>query len=411
MENNSNIFIDRSVFTDRYTPDNILFRREQIDKLIAWTNPAMNRARANNILCLGDYGTGKTSTVSYIINNMSKLVEHKQNIGIFWINCAEYSSARQKITTNRLFMRWINKHGGRVFNTTPTMVITDKMKELVETFDASVFVLDEIDEYLCHRENDFNRFAYLVSRSFKNANAIMMTNKFWVMDYLANDLDARTTDTFTRTLKTISFGDYTQDELYHILKARCEVGLKPNVITDDVIRKIAQISYNQSLKARGVMNIALWSGELAEREGYNKIETWMAETVTKQKQRIQMENVVATMDTASQNIIFYLYKNKHRGWINDRELLEWFCRNESGLKLLKNTSEHTFYLIMTKLRGMEIVERELVWRGRARGTYGRVRIAPAYIDIINDLYGDEIGGNENETDNRTGATTGTKTGQ
>lgn len=379
----SNIFIDRTVFTEQYIPEKILFRNKQINDLVAWMNPSLNRARGCNVLCLGDYGTGKTSTVSYVVKNVNNIVgQQVDGFKVYWVNCAEYTSIRQNVTLNKIFIRWLKSEGITVYPTSPTVLITDLMKEVVEKYNSTVFVFDEIDEYLRNPNNDFSRMAYLISRSLKNTIAVMITNKFWVGNYLQTELDARTIDTFSRNMQTIGFSDYSRDELYDILKARCEIGLKPTAYNENILHKIADISFNQGLKARGVINLTLWAGELAERNGYGQIETWMIETVTKHKHQIELENIISTMDTPSRAILYYLCKNKNRGWIKEQEILDWFQNNETKLKLLRSTSKYVFHHAVVKLRGMEIVEREIVGRGRGRGTYGQLRISPAYSDMV-----------------------------
>lgn len=65
----------------------------------------------------------------------------------------------------------------------------------------------------------------------------------------------------------MSFGDYTEEELYGILLDRARVGFYEGSYLDEVLRYIAHISYVNGWRARGVINIARSAAELAEARG------------------------------------------------------------------------------------------------------------------------------------------------
>jgi cell division control protein 6 len=69
----------------------------------------------------------------------------------------------------------------------------------------------------------------------------------------------------------IRFDDYTKDEIYSILKYRCNAGLKDSVISDEQLERISNYSYKIASLRRGLILIQVL-GQMIESENRCKIE-------------------------------------------------------------------------------------------------------------------------------------------
>jgi cell division control protein 6 len=69
----------------------------------------------------------------------------------------------------------------------------------------------------------------------------------------------------------VEFKDYTVNEMYSILKYRCELGFKKGVITDEQIMKISENAVNYTNLRWGLTTLNLL-GQKVESENRDKIE-------------------------------------------------------------------------------------------------------------------------------------------
>lgn len=378
------IFKAQGVWQEDYQPATVLFRDEQVSKLTHYLQPVFSACRGYNVLCIGDYGTGKTATVNHVrsmILATGKKVGRK--VDIVYINCSRFKAARQSVSVSRLFTSYLQQHGMKAYHTLPSDLLAGMVEKEIRNHDGTVIILDEVDYYILNRINDFDRLAYMTSRIFPATSLILITNKFEVAKYMSSDLDPRVADTFGRNLKTVAFSDYIERELYEILKDRAATGLNDGTYDNDVLEFITSISFNQGWKARGVITLTRESGERAEREGMQKIEKWLVEAVAKQKPIRELESIIATLDPPMKNVLNFLLRMKEtKPWVRESDALEWFMSKSSDLRLLSGTSETTFYTAINKLKGMTIIHSERDSKGRGKGVITRIRINPTYIDTV-----------------------------
>jgi len=372
------IIKNREVWEETYVPERILYRDEAISKLNYFLKPALEGGRAYNILCVGDYGTGKTVCVRYVVRDLERKADGFKS---YYINCAEYARERKSITVGRIITQCLREDGIRVYLTLPYEVKLDMFKKHILKYKSVVFILDEVDYYLSNKRNDFETFAYISSRLLPNTALVLITNKFWVTDYLFKSLDIRVQDTFSRRLRVVSFGDYTEDELYGILLDRARIGFYEGSYSDEVLRYIAHISYVNGWRARGVINIARSAAELAEARGEDSIKTVHVDEVANILPREELKEVIKRLDPPALNILNYLRIRKEA---LEQEVLEWFKSRSPKLGVRIGTSRSTFYSALSRLRGMGLVRSEVRGRGRGKGRYAVLRIVEDYYDLVEE---------------------------
>lgn len=375
---------NREVWEETYIPSRILYRDECLSKLEYFLKPALEGGRAHNTLCIGDYGTGKTASARFVIQNLASRARKKEiRFKSYYLNCAELAKSRKSTTVGRIITQCLREDGLRIYPTLPHEMKLEMLKKHVINYDSVVFVLDEIDYYLSNKKNDFETLAYLVTRSLPNTSMILITNKFWVSDYLSEELDSRVQDTFTRRLRAVSFGDYTEEELYGILADRARIGLEEGSYYPETLDYIAHLSFVNGWRARGVMNITRDAAELADEMGDEMITEKHVDKVADTMPEKEFKEVIRRLDPPTVNILFYLVNRK--GEAKEPEVLDWFVEKSPKIGISSGRSRTTFYTSLSRLKGMELVESEVRGRGRGKGRYAILRIQKPRLQLIRDV--------------------------
>lgn len=372
------------VWDESYLPERILYREEALSREKQFLSSLLKkRPRTENLLCVGDYGTGKTVCTRYVLSEIeSKTKKEGILFKYFYINCAEYSQAGKSVTVGRIITRCLKNEGYKIYPTLPIEFKLGLLENFSKKLDSLIIFLDEVDYYLSHKRNDFETLAYIISRSLPNASLVLATNKFWIYDYLNDGLDSRVQDTFSKRLKVISFGDYTEDELFGILLDRAKIGFEKGSYSRDVLEYIAYLSYQNGWRARGVINIARRAAELAESKGEDIITYDHADEIVNEWPKNEFAEIIKRLDPPALNILQYLVRKG--GKAKEGEILDWFKEKAPEVSLKAGRSRATFYNALSRLKGMEIVESKVMGKGRGKGQYALLEIKGAYFDLMKE---------------------------
>ncbi|MGC8676445.1 MAG: Cdc6/Cdc18 family protein [Candidatus Micrarchaeia archaeon] len=248
----SEIFANREVLSPHYVPDTLLFRGEQIEAIERAIAPSLKGERGRNLFIYGRTGTGKTSCVKHVINEIEKLPSIKAKIS--YINCRIYNSrfrVLSKIVSDHL--PFYAKRGYGVAE------IYEKIVSWIEE-DGKVLVvvLDEIDVV-----KDLDDLIYTLARANSDirqggVTIVGISNKLTFKD----NLDPRSLSSLYEN--EIVFPPYNANELVAILKDRASKGFKPGKIDEESINLAAAIAAKESGDARLSLEIISKAGEIAE---------------------------------------------------------------------------------------------------------------------------------------------------
>ena len=228
----STVFRDKSIFGMDYIPDILKYRDMQLNLMSAYCSSLNDDVAPKNLLLTGGNATGKTSTIAFLFEVMGRLFS---NVELVYINCQMANTAHT--VYGELYRKLCNPHGPINGNNN-----TNLFKKVIEHLKESEKIL-----IICF--DDFNRF-----ESIKDLNAMLykflrihetepgVQISIFTVSY-ENDFsfDSAVNSIFNRV--PIVFNDYTQDEMYEILKDRCIGGFFPEVISDELIKEVALRSY------------------------------------------------------------------------------------------------------------------------------------------------------------------------
>jgi cell division control protein 6 len=251
----SNIFLDREFLSPHYTPKKLVFREKEINNIEKAVAPSLKGERGRNLFIYGRTGTGKTSCVNYVIEEIKNIPNTKAKIS--YINCKIYNSRFKvlaKITGDHLPTYAKRGYGA--------VDLYERLRNWIEE-DSKIFVavLDEIDMV-----KDLDDLIYTLTRINSDIKAggvsmIGISNRVSFKEAL----DPRSLSTLYET--ELVFPQYYATEIYAIIKDRAGYGFKKGIISDEVLHFIAAQAAKEGGDARFSLKILSKAGEISEDRG------------------------------------------------------------------------------------------------------------------------------------------------
>ncbi|RKD86272.1 orc1/cdc6 family replication initiation protein [Halopiger aswanensis] len=269
---------DRSLLDPNYvvTEDRIVGRDEQLQEVTKMLRVALGGNRPPNLFLYGPSGTGKSLITKAVCNNISRICETRDiSFGTIEVNCqdldtlgvAVYELTKQAADQAGVDVQ-VPKHG------VATKEKWDELYRIVnENFDSVVFVLDELDMLVGRRDKQepaFSRLLYQLSRAGANddltasISVVAISNDTRMMEAVGS----RALSSFTP--EDVHFDDYDANQLQAILRRRQDA-FHDSVVDDDVIPLAAAFAAQTHGDARKAIDLMRVAGELAEREGNERV--------------------------------------------------------------------------------------------------------------------------------------------
>src|SRR3989338_10573780 len=90
LEEGNTIFRDKGALSPHYVPETLLYRDEEIRKIMVCLAPVLKNQKAKNLFVYGKSGTGKTVSTKHVLD---KLLQ-QENAKVFGLhlNCRVYDS-------------------------------------------------------------------------------------------------------------------------------------------------------------------------------------------------------------------------------------------------------------------------------------------------------------------------------
>jgi cell division control protein 6 len=302
------IFRDERVLMPDYLPEVMPHREEQIKEIAYALRGAAEGKKMENILILGPSGTGKTSSVKYVLK---QLQEYSQRVVPVYINCWE-SSTRHSILNSIAYSlgEFIPRRG------ISTDEITEKIGEILKKEKkAPVIALDEVDRLFASQYEeekvlyDLARAKELFSVDF---GVVAITNS---NEFLAK-LDQRIKSSLIQ--KQLFFKQYSPIELKDILKSRAKLAFYSESLSEEVIPLCAARAAKNNGDARLAINLLWKAGKIAERENAEKI---AEEHVRKAFEEVGGEELHEKLDGKEREVYDFV---KEKGEVTSSELYEKF---------------------------------------------------------------------------------------
>ena len=294
------LFKNKQILQSNYTPENIPHRDDQIKTVASVLAPSLLGDKTSNLFIYGKTGSGKTLSVQHVANELSKRSSENKALRVEYLNCKLKKVAD---TEYRILAELISKLGGSVPATgLPTDQVYLKFLDILENLDEKllILILDEVDQAV-KKIND--GFLYNLTRLNSELNKIQI-----IIVGISNDLrfldmiDQRVRSSLSE--EEIVFPPYNAVQLQDILRKRAEDAFKSKVVSEGAIAKCAAYAAREHGDARRALDLLRVAGELAEREGCNKIKI---DHIDNANDKIEKDKILDIIGTGTKQFQLVLY--------------------------------------------------------------------------------------------------------
>jgi cell division control protein 6 len=310
------IFKNKSILQTNYHPEDILHRSEQINQIASILAPILRGERTSNLFLYGKTGTGKTLSIHVVKNELLKRFKEDSDfkLRIEYLNC---KLKKVSDTEYRILAELIKKLGGSIPATgLPTESVYSKFVEIIDSEkQLIVLILDEIDQTVKKISSDFlYNLTRLNSELSKTQICVVgISNNLTFLD----EVDPRVRSSLSE--EEIVFPPYNALQLQEILNIRAKDAFKENILENGVVAKCAAYAAREHGDARRALDLLRISGELAEREGSNKILLKHIDDANSKIERDKILDIIKTEPKQFQLVLYSIIKlieNKSRATEN-----------------------------------------------------------------------------------------------
>lgn len=228
------LFKDREVFELDHIPEHFSHRATQMDALKFCVKPAFKGARPVNALCLGPPGTGKTTAIVKLFEEMER---YSSSAVPVYVNC------QMDHTRHAIFLQLYRKVLG---HSPPSSGVS--FKRIFERFAREVankkvvvVALDDVN-YL-FPEKEIDKVLYSLLRSHETYPGV----RIGVIAILSEPalkyvFDPRVASVFQA--EEVAFPLYSGEEIQDILQRRVQQGFYPGVVSEEILIQVADYAEN-----------------------------------------------------------------------------------------------------------------------------------------------------------------------
>lgn len=300
----NSIFKDKSVLQSNYKPNEIPFRDNEIRQVASILAPVLRGERPSNLFLYGKTGTGKTLSIQYVKDGLVKRSEGSDHkVRIEYLNCKLKKIAD---TEYRILAELIKKLGGEIPSTgLPTESVYNRFLEIIDSEKQLVIlILDEIDQTV---KKISDGFLYNLTR----LNSELAKSQICVVG-ISNDLtfleglDPRVRSSLSE--EEVVFPPYNALQLQQILTKRAKEVFKEDILEEGVIAKCAAYAAREHGDARRALDLLRIAGELAERDGSDKIYLKYIDEANSKIEKDKILDVVRTEPKQFQLVLYSIIK-------------------------------------------------------------------------------------------------------
>ncbi|MBD3164016.1 AAA family ATPase [Candidatus Woesearchaeota archaeon] len=360
------LFTNKNVFQGSFLPETIEHRDKQISFIANVLAPLLKREKPSNLFIYGKTGTGKTMSIKYVIDNMHKISESNEiPLKIVYVNC---KLKRVADTEYRLVAQLAREFGKEIPSTgLPTDEVYKIFFNAIEKEKMPVLlVLDEVDQLLKKAGDGVLYNMTRCNEDLKDSqiSLVGLSNDMVFID----NLDPRVRSSLSE--EELVFPPYNALQLQDILRQRVKLAFRQDVLEQGTIEKCAAYSARDHGDARRALELLRVAGELAEREGNDKLGLDYIDKAEEKIERDRLIDIASTQPRQSQCILYSILSlsKRRKGTIFTGEIYECYkglC-NKTGLRIL---TQRRISDVLAELDMLGVINAKIISKGR----YGRTR--------------------------------------
>ncbi|MFH1471135.1 MAG: AAA family ATPase [Candidatus Micrarchaeota archaeon] len=296
------MFLKRDVLSPHYIPGKLPHREKEIEKIMRAVSPALKGEKPRNLFIYGKTGTGKTSTVKYVLGKL-----HDEGgvtkAPVSYINCRLYGSrykVMQKVIQDHIPEFAKPGYGISFFYEKMLDWIEEDGKELI-------VVLDEIDMV-----KDLDDLLYTLTRSNDDLKGGGVS-LFGISNRLnfKEKLDPRSMSSLLET--ELVFSPYNSKELVSILEERIKTGFAKGAVDSSAVNLASAIAAQETGDARYALKLLFRAGEIADERGEVPVSDRHVEEARRSVDEGIATDAISTLPDHQQIVLYAIAKLSLRG--------------------------------------------------------------------------------------------------
>ncbi len=232
------IYEERRYLSEKHIPDEIINREEETSKITGEIGRQLKNGMGENLLLFGPSGTGKTHLLKRVKEDIEDIIEKEDLEGnIIYLNCNNSTLFKIYVDLNKKLE--INEYKGK--GKSLGDVIDDLNNRVSELDNRFVFIFDEVDKIQETKNTSgrgLNDLIYHTTRMHERENnadlmIVLISNDHSIEDKIKN---------YNRSVfnpDVILIDEYNSNEIYEILKDRCDRAFDKERIEDSALRLLA----------------------------------------------------------------------------------------------------------------------------------------------------------------------------
>ncbi|MBD3387609.1 MAG: ORC1-type DNA replication protein [Candidatus Altiarchaeales archaeon] len=288
------LFRDEEVFTPSYVPEDFIHRDDQLKEISLSLKPGLRGVNPVNTLIHGPPGTGKTTAVKHIFNEVNKV---SNKLVTVYVNCDDY---------NTRFSIFSRIHEA-VFGTAPPdtgkplNAVKEKVfRKLQRENKSLVIALDEIDQLFLNKTIDKLLLDLLKAHTTYGYDKIGIIGVL-IDDSIVLGLDSKSSSVFNPV--KVYFPPYSTGEVEDILSARITYGLYDGVLSKGLFEYVVEKTVDAGDLRVGI-DLIRRSALLAERDSSRKITSDHVELAyERESRRVNLERMIRSIDDVERALL------------------------------------------------------------------------------------------------------------
>jgi cell division control protein 6 len=344
------LFKERELFELDHIPEHFAHRDSQMNSLKFCVRPAFQGARPVNALCLGPPGTGKTTAVMKLFEEIQG---HSSKVVPIHVNC-QMDSTRYGVFYQ--IYRRLFGHVPPASGVSFKRLFERVMKKAVEDEVVLVVALDDFN-YLFH-EKEVDQVLYSLLRAHETCpGAKVGVIAIFSEPALRYVFDPRVVSVFQP--EEIAFPLYSRDEIRDILYRRVQLGFYPGVISSEMLEQVVDYTEKAGDLRVGI-DLLRRSGLSAERRASRTISS---DDVDSSYERSRLVHLTYALKSLKEDELAVLKLAAQQESTRAGELYTKF-HQQTG------TGYTRFHEILNKLDAIRLINTDFT----GAGTRGRSRI-------------------------------------
>lgn len=356
------LFKDSELFELDHIPEYFHHRDAQMQSLMHCIRPALGGGRPVNSLCIGSPGTGKTTGVLKVFEEIEK---HSQNVVPVLVNC-QVNSTKYAVFS-QIFKKIIG-YAPPATGASFKKIFSEVAKYIVEHEKVLLVALDDMN-YLFY-ENEVDGILYSLLRAHETHPGARMGVIAILSDTgVPHLLDPKVESVFLP--EEIKFPQYSFDEVRDILSNRIRQGFFPDVVGESVLENIAQHTFSLGDLRVGI-DLLKRSGLNAEKRASKTIAQEDVESAYDKSRLVHLSYMMRTLKKEEKTLLGLIADSPQS---NSGDLYKKFHE--------KTTLGYTrFYELLNKLGSVKLIDADFTGKGaRGRSRVVKLRYKPEEVKI------------------------------